>query len=101
MSNNSIRLIDWTLSSATTPGQSETGSNDNKEVLHIPQSSYITGALPSVCFAIYPEHSLGESYPPCRDVVGVFYSLSWLGSNSIKISHLFSHIKMVSSIVND
>ena len=32
-----------TLSGATTPGQSGPGSDGNKEVLHIPQSSSITG----------------------------------------------------------
>ena len=40
----SIWPIDRTLSGATTPGQSLPRSNDNKEVLHIPQSSSITYA---------------------------------------------------------
>ena len=39
MSNNSIRVIDKILSSATCPGQSGLGSNGNKEVLDIPQIS--------------------------------------------------------------
>ena len=52
------------LSSATTPGQSGPGSDDNEGVLHIPQSSSITGTSPSVCFVLYPGHSLrGGSYP--------------------------------------
>ena len=38
-----------TLSGATTPGQSETGSNSNEGVLRIPQNSSITGASPSDC----------------------------------------------------
>ena len=46
---SSIRPIDKTLSGATTPGQSEPGSNSNKGVLRIPQSSNITGASPSDC----------------------------------------------------
>ena len=44
MSNSSILPIDWTLPGATTPGQSGPGSEDDEEVLCIPQSSSITGA---------------------------------------------------------
>ena len=47
MSNNSIRPIDRTLSGATTPNQSEPGSNGIEGLLHIPQSSSITGTSPS------------------------------------------------------
>ena len=43
-------------------GQSEPGSDSNEGVLHIPQSSSITGASPSDCLVSYPGHSLGESY---------------------------------------
>ena len=43
MSNSSIRPIDRILSSATTPGQSGCGSDNHEGVLHIPQSSSITG----------------------------------------------------------
>ena len=46
------------LSGATTPGQSGPGSDDNIEVLHIPQSSNITGTSPSDCLVSYPGHSL-------------------------------------------
>ena len=45
-----IRPIDRTLSAATTLGQSGSGSNISKGGLRIPQSSRITGTLPSVCF---------------------------------------------------
>ena len=31
-------------------------------VLRIPQSSISTGASPSDCLVLYPEHLLGESY---------------------------------------
>ena len=55
MSNNSIRSIDWTLSGATTPGQSRPGSNGNERVLHIPQSFRIR-ALPSDALVSYPRH---------------------------------------------
>ena len=55
MSNHSI--------CGTTPGQSEPGSDGNKEVLCIHQSSSITEASPSDCLVSYPGHSLGGSYP--------------------------------------
>ena len=48
-----------TLSGATTPGQSGRGSDGNKGGVHIPQSSSITGTLPSDCLVSYPGHSLG------------------------------------------
>ena len=48
MSNNSIWPIDRTLSVANTPGQSGPESNGNIGVFHIPQSSSITGASPSL-----------------------------------------------------
>ena len=44
------------LSGATTQGQSGPGSDGNKGVLHIPQSSSITGTLPSECLVSYQEH---------------------------------------------
>ena len=47
MSNSCIWLIDKTLASATTLGQSKPGSNGNEGALAIPQSSSITGASPS------------------------------------------------------
>ena len=43
---SSIWFIYGTLTSTTTPGQSEPGSNGNEGVLHIPQS-FRTGASPS------------------------------------------------------
>ena len=49
-------------SGATTPGQSGPGSDDNKWVLRIPQSSSITGALLSDCFVSHREHSLKGFY---------------------------------------
>ena len=44
--------------SATTPDQSEPGSDGNKGVLHIPQSASITGASPSDCLESNTGHSL-------------------------------------------
>ena len=62
MWNSFVWPIDRTLSGATNPGQSGHGSNGNEEVLHIPQSSSITGVSPSDCFVSYLGHSLGVSY---------------------------------------
>ena len=56
-----------TLSGATTPGQSEPGSDGNEEVLCIPQSSSITGTSPMSS----PGHSLGGSYSSA-DVQSVY-----------------------------
>ena len=50
MLNSSNWPIDRILSGATTLGQSGPGSDGNKEILQIPQSSSITGALLSDCF---------------------------------------------------
>ena len=59
MQFSSIWPIDKTLSSATTLGQSGPRSNGNEGVLHIPQSSSITGTLPSDGLMSYAGHSLG------------------------------------------
>ena len=59
---SSIWPIERTLSGATTPSQSELGSDDNKGVLHIHQNSRITGASPSDCLESYPGYLLRESY---------------------------------------
>ena len=56
----SIWPMDMTLSGVLTPRQ---GSNGNKRVLCIPQSSRIPGASPSDCLVSYPRHLLaGRSY---------------------------------------
>ena len=62
MSNSFIPPIDRTLSGATTPGQSEPGSDGNQGVLCFPQSSTINRASSSHCLVSYPGYSLGESY---------------------------------------
>ena len=80
---SSIWPIDRTLSGATTPGQSGPGSNGNEGVLHIPQCSSITGASPSDCLVSYNRTLVWWWWWGVllcyRDVVGVFYSPSWLG----------------------
>ena len=50
---SSIWPIDRTLSGATSPGQSGPGSDSNKGVLYIPQSSSITGTAPADCLVSY------------------------------------------------
>ena len=54
-SQSSIWPIDRILPGATTPGQSEPGSNSNERVLHIPQISKAE-ASHSHCFMSYPGH---------------------------------------------
>ena len=61
------------LSGSTTLGQCGHGSDGNKGVLRIPQSSSITGTSPSDRSVSYPGHSLGGVLPLCREAVGVFY----------------------------
>ena len=88
MSIGSIWPIDRILSGATTSIQSEPGSNGNEGVLPIPQSSNITGALPSDCLASYPGHLFcggGGILPLCRDTARVFYSPSQLGCLFMKV----------------
>ena len=58
---SSIWPIDRNLSGATTPGQSRFGSGGNEGILCIPQSSSITGNLPSDCLVSYPGYSLQRS----------------------------------------
>ena len=60
--NNFIWHIDGTLTSTTILAQSGPGSNDNEEVLYIPQK-YKTKATSSHGLVSYPGHSLGLSYP--------------------------------------
>ena len=59
MSNSSICPVDRNLSGATTPGQSEYGSDCNKRVLCISQSSSITGTSQLDSLVSYPGYSLG------------------------------------------
>ena len=73
---SSIWPIVRVLSGATTPGQSESGSDGNKAVFHILQSSSISGASHLDSLVSYPGHSNGGVVPLCRDAVRVFYSTS-------------------------
>ena len=64
--------IDWTQWGATTPELSEPGSDGNKRVLWIPQSSSITTTSLSDCLVPFPGHSLGCVLTLCKDVVSEF-----------------------------
>ena len=78
----SIWRIDRALSDATTLGQSGPGSDGNKGVLRIPQSSSITGTSLSDCLEWYPGHLLVGVLLLCREAAGVFYSYSQLGKRT-------------------
>ena len=55
--NSSIWPIDRALSGASTLVQNGPGNDSNEGVLHIAQSSSITGTLPSDCSVLYTGHS--------------------------------------------
>ena len=64
---SSIWPINKIPSGATTPSQNGPGSDSNEGILGIPQSSSITGTLPSDCFVLYPGHSLGWGFHPSAE----------------------------------
>ena len=72
---SSIQPINRALSGATILGQSGSGSNSKEGVLHIPQSSSITGTSPSDCLVSYPGPTRwgGGVLPLCSGAVSVFY----------------------------
>ena len=59
---SSMWPIDRTLSDTTNQDKSEPGSDGNEGVLHIFQSSSITGTLPSDCFVSYPSAEIQSVY---------------------------------------
>ena len=92
MQLSSIWTIDRTLSDATTQGQSGPVNNGNKGVLHINQSSSITGASPS-CLMSYPGHALVVSYPSA-EMQSVYSFVNSIGRNIFKQAwaHSFVHV---------
>ena len=84
----SIWPQDMTVSGATTPSQSGHGSDRNKGVIRIPQSSSITGASPSDCFVSYVicRTLFWGVLLLCRDAVGVFYSPNRLGQGVLDMT---------------
>ena len=75
---HSLVLSDWpidrVLSGATTVGQSGPGTDGNEGVLHIPQSSSITGNSPSDCLVSYAGHLLEERSYPTAAVQSVYFT---------------------------
>ena len=83
MSNSYFWSIDWTPSGASTPSQSEPGSDGNKQELHITQSSSITGASPLNCLVCHIQDTgcmEGVVLPHCRDAVVYSTATVQLGS---------------------
>ena len=81
---SSICHIDRTLSGATIQGHSEPRRDGNERVFYIPQSSSITGTLPSDFLISYPGHLLGWSYTSAE--VQSVYSTApadWAKRNSV------------------
>ena len=67
-------LVLFNPSVATTPGQSRPGSDSNKGVPRIPQSSSTTGTSPSDCLLSYPRHSLVGGAYPYTEVPSMYYT---------------------------
>ena len=64
---SSIWPIDRALPGTTTPSQRGPGSNGNKGILCIPQSSRITGTSPSDCLVSYQDtHCDGGGFTPLQ-----------------------------------
>ena len=66
MQFSSIYPIDRILSGATISKHSEPGSDGNEGVLHIPQSSSMTGTSPSDCLVSYQDTLWGEGLTPLQ-----------------------------------
>ena len=69
------------------PIDSEPGSDANESVLHIPQSSSITGILPSDFLVSYPGTWFLRGMFSLSRGVGVFYSPSRLGKQLIRTDY--------------
>ena len=69
---SSIQPIDKTLIRCYHSGQNGAGSDGNKGILRILQSSIITGTSPSDCLVSYPGHTLGWGSYPSVEVQSVY-----------------------------
>ena len=67
-----------TLLGTTIPDESVPGSDGKEEVLHIPQSSTITGASSSDCLMSYPGHLSLRSYPSA-EMQSVYFTAPAIG----------------------
>ena len=75
------------LSGATTPGQSGPGSDGNKGVIRIPQSSSTAGTSPSDCLVSYPEYSLGGGSYSSAEVQSVYSTapVDWAMKSNVNV----------------
>ena len=65
------------------------GNDGNEEVLRIPQSFCITGALPSDFLISYPKHSLlGEGSYPSAEMHPVYSTIPADWTGSLRVSFL-------------
>ena len=88
MSNNSIWLIDRTLSGATTPSKTGPESDGIEGVLRILQSSSITGASPSGYLVSYLGHSLGVFFYPIAEMQSVYCTAPAKWANQLFVGYL-------------
>ena len=98
MQFSSIWPIDRTLSGATTLGLSGPRSDGNERVLHMPQSSCITGTSPSDCLVSYLPHSLWGSYPSVE--VQLVYSTFKILNRTITVSNTWNHLIVCKQMIN-
>ena len=77
---SSVGSLDRILSGASTPGQNEPRSDGNKQVLRIPQSSRITGAL-TTDFLCYIQDPRWGSYPTVKKQSVYSTALNRLGKS--------------------
>ena len=77
------------LSGATTPGKSRPGSDGNKGVLRIPQSSCITGTIR--LFSVISRTLVGRVYPSANQTVSSNFKRGWLHFTSSSSSSSSCH----------
>ena len=87
---SSIWPINRTLSGATIAGQSGPGSDGNKGVLRIPQSSSITETSPSDCLVSYQDTRLGVGLTPHQSVYSTVPA-DWAMETLIQTIKIYSH----------
>ena len=98
-----IWLRDRSLSGASNPSQSEPGSNGSKRgTLHywnltirlfcVISRKLLSGVLPPCRDAVNVFYSPSLRDHFCRDAVGVFNSLNWLGCLKISISLMYLYV---------
>ena len=102
-SSLNVKQSFWTLSGATTPVQSEPGSDCIEGILHISQSSSITGASSSECLMSYQRHSFGRgvSCPLCRDAFLAQVAVHHTKQSILLISHLITEMYILTQLCHE